>query len=253
MTQLPGKFVWFEHVSTDPAQARRFYEGLCGWTTQSVPMGEQTYDIITNAGTGIGGYRKAEPGQHACWACYLSVPDVDKAFAAALAAGAKAVTGPMDYGQAGRGAVVTDPTGARLSLWTGARDDPADVGRTPVGGWCWNELHAKDAKAAVAFYTSVFGLAHEAMDMGAAGIYTILKDAGGARRGGILQQESGVQAPSSWLPYIEVADCDAATGKAMQLGAQQTIAPPTEVEHTGRFSIVMDPLGAPIGLIQSAG
>ncbi len=253
MSKLPGKFVWFEHVSDDTAKARTFYEGLFGWTTQPMPMGEQTYDIITNAGAGIGGYRQGTPGDHAHWASYLSVPDVDKAHQAALAAGARSVTAPMDYGPVGRGAVVTDPTGARLSLWKGASDDPADAASTPVGGWCWNELHAKDAKAAVAFYTRVFGLGQEAMDMGPMGTYTILKDAAGQMRGGIMQQEPGVQAPSSWLPYIEVADCDAATRRATELGARQTIAAPMDVDMIGRFSIVMDPLGAPIGLIKSAG
>ena len=253
MSKLPGKFVWFEHVSSDPAKARAFYEGLFGWTTQPMPMGDQSYDIITNAGTGIGGYRKAEPGQHAHWASYLSVPDVDKAFQAAQKAGATSVAEPVDFGPVGRGAVVTDPTGAQLSLWKGAGDDPADVDRTPVGGWCWNELHSKDAKAAVAFYTTTFGLSQDAMDMGAMGTYTILKDGAGQMRGGIMQQEPGVQAPSSWLPYIEVADCDAATSKAMALGAMQTIAPPMDVEMIGRFSIIMDPMGAPIGLIKSAG
>lgn len=251
MNKLPGKFVWFEHVCDDTRRARAFYETLCGWTTQPMPAGAQSYDIISNAGTGIGGYRQAEPGAHAHWASYLSVPDVDQAFSAACAAGAKPVTQPMDFGPVGRGAVVTDPTGARLSLWCGARDDPADSPKTPVGGWCWNELHSTDAKAAVAFYTRVFAMSQDAMDMGPAGIYTILKDAAGQMRGGVMQQEAAVQAPSSWLPYIEVADCDATTRQAMQLGALQTVAAPMTVEGIGRFSILIDPLGAPIGLITS--
>jgi len=253
MNKLPGKFVWFEHASPDTAKARAFYEALCGWTSQPMPMGDQTYDIITNAGQGIGGYRTADKGAHAHWASYLSVPDVDKAFKASLSAGAKAVTEPMDFGPVGRGAVITDPTGARVSLWKGAGDDPVDVEKTPVGGWHWNELHSKDANAAVAFYTKAFGLTQDSMDMGPAGTYYLLKDGAGQMRGGIMQQEAAVAAPSSWLPYIQVADCDASTQLAMKLGAKQTIAPPMEVENVGRFAIVMDPFGAPIGLIKAAG
>lgn len=253
MSKLPGKFVWFEHVSADTAKARAFYEALCGWTTQPMPMGDQSYDIITNAGEGIGGYRAAEKDAHAYWASYLSVPDVDKAYKAALAAGAQSVAEPMDYGPVGRGAVITDPTGASVSLWKGAGDDPADVKKTPVGGWHWNELHSNDAKAAVTFYTRAFGLTQDSMDMGPAGTYYLLKDGAGKMRGGILQQQAGVAAPSSWLPYIEVADCDVSTKLAMKLGARQTIAPPMAVENVGRFSIVMDPFGAPIGLMKAAG
>lgn len=161
MAYLPGKFVWFEHVSGDVARARAFYEALCGWTTQSMPMGDQTYDIITNAEQGIGGYRKADTGTQAHWASYLSVPDVDAAFKAAIAAGAKSLAEPMDYGPVGRAAVISDPSGARISLWKGAQGDPADVDKTPVGGWMWNELHSSDAKAAVAFYTKALGLTHQ--------------------------------------------------------------------------------------------
>lgn len=111
----------------------------------------------------------------------------------------------------------------------------------------------KDAGGIVAFYTKAFGLTQDSMAMGPAGTYYLLKDGAGQMRAGIMQQEPGVNAPSSWLPYIEVADCDASTQLAMKLGAKQTIAPPMEVENIGRFSIVMDPFGAPIGLIKAAG
>ncbi len=251
MRKLPGKFVWFEHVSPDTAKARAFYEALCRWSSQPMPMGEQRYNIITNAGQGIGGYRNADKGAHAHWASYLSVPDVDKALKAALIVGAKVVTAPMDFGPAGRGAVITDPTGARVSLWTGARDDPPDVEKTPIGGWHWNELHSKDAKAAVAFYTKAFGLTQDSMDMGPAGTYYLLKDGAGQMRAGIMQQEAGVAAPSNWLPYIQVADCNASTQLAMKLGAKQTIVPPMDVDNIGCFSILIDPFGAPIGLIKA--
>ena len=49
MSHLPGKFVWFEHVSNDVKGARDFYGALCGWTVQSEPMGEQSYDMIMKA------------------------------------------------------------------------------------------------------------------------------------------------------------------------------------------------------------
>ena len=112
-----------------------------------------------------------------------------------------------------------------------------------------------EAAQARAFYTKAkaFGLTRDSMDMGPAGTYYLLKDGAGQMRAGIMQQQAGVDAPSSWLPYIQVADCDASTQLAMKLGAQQIIAPPMEVEMVGRFSILIDPFGAPIGLIKAAG
>jgi len=62
LSRLPGKFVWFEHVSNDVAKARAFYEQLFGWHVESMPMGDQPYHMILNAATGIGGLRTAEPG-----------------------------------------------------------------------------------------------------------------------------------------------------------------------------------------------
>ena len=36
MQLLPGKFVWFEHQSTNLPAARRFYEDLFGWHTETM-------------------------------------------------------------------------------------------------------------------------------------------------------------------------------------------------------------------------
>jgi predicted enzyme related to lactoylglutathione lyase len=250
MQYLPGKFVWFEHVSSDVAQARTFYQELFGWSVQPMPMGEQTYHRIVNGEQGIGGFRTAEPGMQSHWASYLSVPDVDKSFAAAKAAGASALLAPTDFGPVGRGCAVADPSGAAVGLWKGAQGDPADAA-PPVGGWCWNELFSKDVKAAVAFYEKAFGFTHEEKDMGPQGPYYLLKDAGGTMRAGALQQPPGMDIPSNWLPYVRVADCNASVATAVRLGASTTMAP-TDVPGVGRFAVVIDPAGAAIGLLQGA-
>jgi uncharacterized protein len=252
MRNMPGKFVWFEHVSADPAKAAAFYSDLCGWGRQSMPMGQRTYDIITNGEQGIGGYRKADADMPSHWASYLSVDDVDKRFAAAGEAGAQALMPPTDFGEVGRGATLRDPSGAMVCLWRGARDDPADVEKTPLGGWFWNELHSTDAKRAVAFYEALIGYTVDTMDMGPGGPYYIFKDSSGQMRAGVMQQSSPSPLPSHWLPYIHVADCDAAVRKAMALGALKTAQPPTDIPNIGRFAILVDPLGAIIAIMTGA-
>jgi predicted enzyme related to lactoylglutathione lyase len=250
MSYLPGKFVWFEHVSNEVGKARDFYGALCGWTVQSMPMGQQSYDMIMNGADAIGGFRSGEPGMPSHWGSYLSVTDVDSSFAAATTAGAKALMSPVNFGDVGRAAVIADPTGAGVSLWKGAQGDPADVEKTPVGGWFWNELFSPDAVAAVAFYEKVFGFSHDAMDMGPQGTYYVLKDAGGKPRAGVMQQPSNMRVPAHWLPYVHVADCDAALAKATRLGAKQTLVAPTDIPNVGRFSVLLDPLGAAIAVIK---
>ncbi len=250
MSYLPGKFVWFEHLSNDVPKARAFYEQLCGWTVAAMPMGELTYYRIMNGDTAIGGFRVVSSGMPNHWASYLSVPDVDSSFEAAKAAGAASLLAPMDFGPVGRGCAIADPSGAALYLWKGAQGDPQDAQQVPVGGWYWNELSSKDVKAALAFYEKAFGMDHDAMDMGPMGTYYVLKDAAGIARAGAMQQSEGMHAPSHWLPYIQMADCDAAAAKASQLGARSIIVPPTDIPEVGRFAVVMDPTGAAIAIIK---
>lgn len=246
MSHLPGKFVWFEHSSGDVPRARKFYETLFGWHVEAMPMGDQTYSMILNGADGIGGLRTAPAGAPSQWISYLSVPDVDRAHAAALAAGATSVLAPTAFGDVGRGAAIVDPTGAAVSLWTAAQGDRADVEPVPVGDWYWNELMTPDAPRALAFYEKVFGYSHDVMPM-PQGNYYLLKT-GEKMRGGLMALPMP-DTPAMWLPYLRVADCDAGAAQGAKLGAQ-VVVPPTDIPGVGRFAVLVDPLGASIAIMK---
>ena len=247
MSHLQGKFVWFEHLSNDIPKARRFYEDLFGWHTEAMPMGAQSYSMIMNGSAGIGGYRDAPPGVPANWLPYLSVDDVDAAHKAAVAAGATSQMGPMDMGDVGRGAVISDPTGATVALWKSAQGDQPDVMQAPVGSFCWNELWTGDEKKSLAFYEGVFGYGHDSKDMGPQGTYYMLtRD--GQQRGGMMRI-SDPKTPPMWLPYVAVADADASAAQATTLGGKVVMAP-TDIPEIGRFAVVLDPLGAALAIIK---
>lgn len=246
MSHLPGKFVWFEHASPDVSRARKFYEGLLGWHIEGMPMGEQTYYMILVGNEGIGGFSTAAPGQPSRWISYLSVDDVDRAHAAALAAGARSSFAPTDFGAIGRAAGIVDPTGAALSLWKGSQGDRPDVDRTAVGDWYWNELMTADDTKALAFYERVFGYSRDSMDMGPQGTYYLLKTGDKLRAG--LMKLPMPEAPTMWQPYVRVADCDATATQGPALGAQ-LVVPPTDIPGVGRFAVLVDPLGASIAVI----
>lgn len=247
MGYLHGKFVWFEHASADSAAASRFYSSLFGWSTENMPMGAgQPYTMIKNGADGIGGLRSAGPGERPAWVSYLSVADVDASANAAVAAGAKVLMPPTDFPPVGRGAALTDPTGAPFSLWKSTQGDPPDVEATPVGHWFWNELWTGDEKKALAFYEKVFGYTHEAMDMGPEGTYYILTRSGKQRAG--LTKSAQAGAPPMWLPYVLVARCDATLARALQLGAKELV-PATDIPNIGRFAIIADPIGAAVAFM----
>jgi hypothetical protein len=247
MSHSPGRFVWFEHLSNDIAKARAFYEKLFGWNTEMMAMpGSDPYPVIHNGDNGIGGYAQASAGTPTRWLSYLSVSDVDSAYKAALAAGAKSLMAPMDYGSAGRAATIADPTGGVFSLWRGAEGDPTESETTPPGGWIWNELATKDEKTALAFYEKAFGFSHDAMSM-PDGTYYILKQGAKGRAG--MYKAKDAKMPTLWTPYVCVADADATSERAKSLGATVLLAP-TDIPGVGRLALYNDPQGASIAVLK---
>jgi predicted enzyme related to lactoylglutathione lyase len=241
---LHGKFVWFEHMSGDPDRAMKFYDALFGWRSERVPMGSEPYPMIHNGGQAIGGYRKNPAATH--WVSYLSVPDVDVSFRGAVAAGAKAVMSPTDFGPAGRAAAIKDPTGTPFALWKDARGDRPDADKTPFGDWFWDECWTPDEHKALAFYETIFGFTHDSMDMGPMGTYYILKKDGMPRAG--LAKSVEPKAKPLWLPYVAVRDCDATAARAKSLGGE-VVTPPRDIPQVGRFAIAVDTTGAAIAFI----
>jgi uncharacterized protein len=244
-----GKFTWFEHVSNDTAKAAQFYERLFGWKLQPLPLGAGTYLMIQNGGTGIGGL-VADVSARAHWASWISVADVDAAYAAALAAGAKGVLPPSDYADIGRGATFIDPTGARISVWHGREGDREDMDDAPAGDWVWNELSTPDPQKALAFYENVFGYTRHDMDMGEHGKYHTINTNDGRARGGVMRlPEAGMQ--PMWMPYVRVENADDIASRIAPLGGK-LLMPPTDIADVGRIATLVDPLGAALGFIKTA-
>lgn len=247
MAYLPGKFIWFEHISSDLQKAQAFYGELLGWTCSSLPLGDEIYHMISNDEEGIGGYRSAEPGQPAQWMSFASVTDVDASAAAAAKAGATILMPPTDFPPVGRGATLRDPQGGMFSIWKLNDGDRPDVPSVPAGHWCWNELATSDPQGAIAFYQGLFGYEIDEMPMAHGGTYYVLKT-GDIPRAGLMQNPTP-GAPTMWLPYIHVADCDASHQRALKLGASSCV-PPTDIPNVGRFTVLQDPLGAVVGLLR---
>jgi hypothetical protein len=248
-TLLPGKFVWFEHVSSDAKKAQSFYGEVLGWKVKPFPMGSFTYEMIfagETTDTMLGGYAPPK-GQPAHWIAYVSVEDVDAAVKAATANGGKVVEPPQDVPGVGRRARIADPQGAELALLRSATGDKPDGKTAPTGHFFWNELHTSDETKALAFYDKVVGFSHRSMDMGPGGTYHILSK-NGVDRGGVTGHLTTGSAPH-WLPYVAVDDVDETIARARKHGAKIPM-PAEDIPTVGRFGILQDPTGAVLAIMK---
>src|SRR5450631_3501364 len=112
-----GSFVWIELGTTDQAAAKNFYGSLFGWNASDMPMGPDDYYTIfrlegrdTAAAYTLRPDRSGSAPTH--WMLYISVDNVDDAAALAAHLGGTVPSPPFDVYDAGRMAVVQDPTGA---------------------------------------------------------------------------------------------------------------------------------------------
>jgi predicted enzyme related to lactoylglutathione lyase len=109
------------------------------------------------------------------------------------------------------------------------------------------ELGTTDIGKAKSFYRSLFDWQLDDMEMGGGMTYTLIRVGEGT--GGGMMKQMVPNAPSSWLPYVQVDDIRAATDKAKSLGAT-IMRDVTAVAEEGSFSIIVDPTGAVLGLWQ---
>ena len=106
------------------------------------------------------------------------------------------------------------------------------------------ELNTGDLGKAKAFYKKMFDWKLKDMPMGPGMTYTIL-DAGKAPGGGM--QVKMPEAPTQWLPYVEVADVKKAIAKAAKAGAQ-IVVPFMDIGGNGSLGVFVDPTGAALGV-----
>jgi predicted enzyme related to lactoylglutathione lyase len=156
----------------------------------------------------------------------------------------------MDVGDLGRMAVYGDSSGAVFGVWQPGEHKGSEVVSEP-GTIAWHQVNTRDPEDALEFYSQVFGWESEQVDTGGADYWQMTKD--GANVGGVFRMGDDFpdEVPAHWIVYFAVEDCDAATEKAKENGAQVT-AEPFDNE-AGRFAVLLDPHGAAFALINQGG
>jgi len=248
-----GQFVWYEHLAKDPKAAIAFYTDVVGWKTQ--PFAENPdYTMWVGSQGPLGGVMKlpdeaAKMGTPPTWMGHVQVSDVDASSALTKKLGGKIYKEPTDIPTVGRFAVIADPQGAAIMMFTPNR--PMDLhDQSKPAEFCWRELLTSDSAAAADFYSQLFGWKIlQEMDMGPMGTYRIF-GIGQTRLGGMMTIPKGAPMPPAWLYYTETSDLDAAIGRATKGGAK-VMNGPMDVPGGGRIAQLLDPQGAAFALHQS--
>jgi hypothetical protein len=180
---------------------------------------------------------------------HVLVENVDATASQAKKLGGKVHKEPEDIPTVGRFAVLGDPQGAFISIFT-----PGDAmtlhDLSKPGEFCWNELMARDMPAAFDFYSKLFGWkVIQDMDMGPMGTYRVF-GLGETQIGGMMAIPKEAPMPPMWNYYTEVSDLDSAVERAKKKGAT-LMNGPMDVPG-GRVAQLMDPQGAAFALHQAA-
>jgi uncharacterized protein len=256
-SHAPGTFSWAELATTDQKAGVQFYRALFGWDVNEQPMGgDEVYTMFTLRGKEVAaGYTmRPEERQHGApphWNLYVTVASADESAKKAESLGAKVLAPPFDVMDVGRMAILQDPTGAVFELWEAKKHIGAKILNEP-GALVWSELTTRDTKRAESFYTSLFGWTAKHAAPGSPMEYTEFQNQGKPGVGMMaMPKQVPAQVPSYWMPYFQVADCDASTAKAKELGAKPIVGP-QDIPGTGRFAILTDPQGAMFAVYTSA-
>ena len=246
----PGTFSWADLATTDPADAKRFYGELFGWGFDDLPVGDgAAYTMCTLGDARVAALNEQQEGERSAgvpphWNNYVTVEDADATAARAGELGGTVVAPAFDVMTAGRMAVIQDPTGAVLCVWT-PRDN---IGATRVnepGCLTWNDLISTDPAAAREFYGGLFGWRYEGMGAGADEYWVCFN---GERSNGGLMKTPVEGMPSFWYPYFAVASVDAARER-IEAGGGRVSVGPQEVPQ-GRFVVAADPQGATFAVFE---
>jgi uncharacterized protein len=252
----PGDFCWVELATTDQTAAQAFYAQIFGWSAKNLLIGPNDfYTIFELQGRAAAAGSTLRPeqlsrGVPSHWNLYVAVQSADATATRAKELGGTVLAPPFDVFDAGRVAVLQDPTGAVFSLWQPNRNPGTGITGSH-GTLCWADLSTPEQARAGQFYSGLFGWQMMKEDEDPAHNYWHIKN-GEEFIGGIppaSHHQPGV--PAHWLAYFTVSDCDSTAAQAKKLGAKLYM-PPTDFEDVGRMAVMADPQGATFAIFKAA-
>jgi uncharacterized protein len=248
-----GRFAWYELMTSDPKAAGKFYSDVVGWTTCEMPSpGGSTYTTFNLGNVGMAGMLTI-PG-HTAWIGYISVDDVDAHIEKIVEAGGKLWKPATDIPGMLRFAVMSDPQGAAIVVFTPDPAMPSPKRPEPPapGTISWHELYTTDVEAGFGFYNKLFGWTKLTdMDMGSMGIYRLF-DEGDHKEmgdGGMMTKAPHIPV-ACWNFYFQVHSIKSAVER-VNAGGGKVLNGPMQVPGGGWIINGQDPQGAMFSLVSS--
>src|SRR5688572_10975927 len=237
-----GRFVWHELMTPDTSGAHAFYSKVLGWKTQGFEH-DPSYQMFA-AGSGPIGGSVAQASGSPHWLHYVGTPDIEATVQAAKSRGGSVTKEVTSIpGGAGKYAVLADPQGAAIAVYQSSQDAGKE---SPAkrGEFSWHELATSDWRAAIDFYSAVFGWEKmEEHDMGPEMGKYVLFGSNGVQRGGMFNKTAEMPGGPGWLGYVRVKDVNDAVKKAK--AARGTLVNgPMEVPGGDWIAQFVDPYGA---------
>ncbi len=245
-----GKFGWYELMTSDTKAAGKFYSDVVGWTTKEMPdPNGGNYTTFNIGDVGIAGMLHMP--QHTGWIGYIAVGDVDAHIEKIVEAGGKLWRPATDIPGMLRFAVMSDPQGAAIIVFTPVPTNAPERPAPPTPGTIgWHELYTTDLESGFAFYNKLFGWTKVSdMDMGPMGTYRLFDEGDHKQMGDGGMMTKAPEIPvSSWNFYFNVDSIKAALER-VKSGGGKIINGPNHVPGGSWVIQAQDPQGAMFSLV----
>lgn len=247
---LPGKFVWADLFTTDPAAATKFYSGLFGWTANLVTEDGKTYTVFSNGSRPVAGLAPRPPSnlkRPSRWVAYIAVTNLRSTLKLVPKAGGQVRAEARDFPDRGVQAIIADNEGSTIGLLQSSSGDSADDEPKP-GDWNWFELFVKQPQVVAAYYRQILDY-EMAPDLRTERKNDFLLSSGGVARAGVAPLPQREDAKPGWLGVVRVASLDEALARTVKLGGAILVAP-RAAAYESRFAIIADSTGGTVGLVE---
>jgi len=239
----PGKFVWWDLMTDNLSESKKFYSDLFGWTFADEEDGKDDYVVVLQDGVPIAGMfdLKDVKGdqKYSQWISYVSVPDMNQAINFTKSSGGTIYREPFELADRGTVAFILDSQNAVLAFVKSSSGDPADS--EPVyDRWFWTELWTNNVDSSTEFYTELFGYNLKTFNTAAGNLYYVFLKENKPRAGMLNIPYENVK--PHWMPYIAVKNPAEIVEKVEKLGGAIYLG----LDDTGRSdaAIIADPSGA---------